>query len=213
MASQRLVTPVGELKWVFITGQGKKDLNDNDRYVASICFANDDPKLESLKAQVDAFWEENKPKGRKMKSNGLRPETVKNEAGEYEETGNTLLTMWTGITFPDGTPKVIKTMNSKGLEVSLGSKKIGNGSRGVLSGVMSIYDNGPAACGVTIYLNAIQLTKFVPYEDDAGFTEVDDEEGGFTGEELNEAGLQPVSETSTPDQGSAPADSLPKVKL
>jgi len=207
-AAQRLVTPVGDLMWVFITGKGKEDLNGNDRFVASVRFPEGDPALKKLQQQIDDFWEANKPKGAKRpKSTGIRPETVKDENDEQQPTGNILVNFWTGIAFPDGKPKVIKTMNAKGVEVSLGSKKIGNGSRGAISGVMDIYDNGPNK-GVTLYLNAIQLTKFVEYSDDAGFA-VQDDEDGFTGEELNDAGFTPADASTGAD---APTDA-PKVKL
>jgi len=202
-AAQRLVTPVGDLMWVFITGNGREDLNGNDRFVASVRFPGNSPLLKSVKAQVDAFWEENKPTGaKKPKSTGIRAEKK-----DDEPTGNYLVNFWTGTKFPDGQPKVIKTMNCKGVEVSLGSKKIGNGSRGAISGVMDIYVNGPNK-GVTLYLNAIQLTKFVEYSDDAGFAAQEDE-GGFTGEELNDAGFEPSGDSAGSD---ASADT-PKVEL
>jgi len=187
MAAEKLVTPVGELKWVFITGNGKKDLNDNDRYVASITYPKDSPEAQQLQEQVEAFWEENKPKGAKdPKSTGLKNEVVKEQ-----ETGNIIANFWTATTFPDGKPKVIKTYNSKGAEVALGSKAIGNGSRGAISGAMAIYDASKVNRGVTLYLNAIQLTKFTPYSSDAGFAVQED---GWTGDDLNDDGMEPVVE-------------------
>jgi len=48
--------------------------------------------------------------------------------------------------------------------------------------------------GVTLYLDAIQLTKFVPYEPDSGFDEVEDEdEGGWTGGDAD-TGITPEAE-------------------
>lgn len=189
--AQRLVTPVGDLKWVFITGNGKKDLNGNDRFVASVSFPSDSEELKTVKKAINTFWNENKPKGKtKPKSNGIREEFVKDSDGEPQPTGNYLVNFWTGVVFPDGTPKIIKTMNAKGAEVALGGRKIGNGSRGAISGAMDVYENGPN-CGVTLYLNAIQLTWFVEFTDDAGFTAQEDDEDGWTGEELNEGGFEP----------------------
>lgn len=185
MSAQKFVTPIGDLAWIFITGKGKKDLQDNDRFVASVEFKEDSAEHKQVAAMLDKFWEENKPKGAKMKSNGLHQ--VKDKEGNL--TGRISLSFWTGTTYPDGTAKVIKLFNAKGAEVSIGSKKIGNGSRGAISGVMAIYDNGPAARGVTLYLNAIQLTKFVEYNDDAGFATVADEDG-WTGED-EESGFEP----------------------
>lgn len=209
--AERLVTPLGDLLWVFITGQGKKDLNDNDRFVASIRFPNDSPQLAEIVARIETYWEENKGKGWKLKSNSIKEELYPeshDKAGE--PTGHTLINFWTGIAYPDGSPKVIKTMNAKGAEVSLGGRKIGNGSRGTISGAMAIYDNGVAARGVTIYLNAIQLSKFIEFTDDAGFEEVDEEGGGFTGEDLNSEGFAAVDES---ESGDAPTGEKPSVKL
>jgi len=205
--AERMVTPVGDLKWVFITGRGKKDLNDNDRYVASVAFKNDSPELEKVSQLIETFWEENKPKGKnKYKSNGIKEEFDK----EGKSTGYTLVNFWTGISFPDGSPKVIKTMNAKGAEVALGAKKIGNGSRGAVSGAMAIYQNGPNV-GVTLYLNAIQLTKFVEFSSDAGF-DVQEDEDGWTGEDLNEGGFEAQADEPARSSGDAPAGK-PKVKL
>jgi len=204
--AERIVTPVGDLKWVFITGQGKKDLNDNDRYVASVAFPSDSPELESITESINNYWNENKPKGKnKFKSNGIKEEFDK----DGNATGYHLVNFWTGITFPDGSPKVIKTMNARGAEVALGIKKIGNGSRGAISGAMAIYQNGPNV-GVTLYLNAIQLTKFVEFSSDAGF-EVQEDEDGWTGEDLNEGGF-PAQTEDTASSGDAPTGK-PKVKL
>jgi len=187
--NQKIVTPIGELAWVFITGKGKEDLNGKPRYCASIRYKNDSPELKSVTSVIMEFWDENKPKGKaKPKSTGIKEEFDK----EGNPTGYTMLNFWTGIEFPDGSAKVVKTYNAKGVEVALGSKKIGNGSRGAISGVAGIYANGPNV-GVTLYLNALQLTKFVEYSGGAGFTAVKDEEG-WTGDDLNEDGFEAVED-------------------
>lgn len=205
--AEHMVTPVGDLKWVFITGQGKKDLNDNDRYVASVALKNDSPELETVTQLINSYWDENKPKGKvKAKSNGIKEEFDK----DGNPTGYHLVNFWTGISFPDGSPKVIKTYNARGAEVALGAKKIGNGSRGAISGAMAIYKNGPNV-GVTLYLNAVQLTKFVEFSSDAGFAAQEDEDG-WTGEDLNDDGFEAQADEPAQSSGAAPAGK-PKVKL
>lgn len=206
--TKQLVTPVAELMWVFIDGKGKKDLNDNDRYVASLRFPVDGPVHKSLEAELKVFWDENKPKGKgKPKSNGLKLELGKevDADGEKIPTGNMMLNMWTGIAFPDGTQKIIKIYNSKGAEVSLGKKKIGNLSRGSLSGQMAIYING-ANVGVTVYLSGIQITKFTEFKQDDGFKAQADGEGGFDGVE-NEDGFTGTENEDVPNH------QTPKVAL
>lgn len=177
--AQKLITPIGELKWVFIDGEGKEDLNGNPRYVASLCLETSSDAEVKLKGVIDGYWDENKPKGRKCKSKGYYAETANktDDNPEGEETGNTVFQFWTGTKFPDGKPKLVKVYNAKGNEASLGGKRIGNGSIGAISGAMGIYDNGPAATGVTLYLNAVQIKKLEEFSDDAGFGAVDDGDG------------------------------------
>ena len=165
--NQVIDSPVGELEWVFVDGEGKEDLQGNPKYQVDVVLTPE--KAEPFKALVDKFWEEHKPKGAKnAKSLGIYPHMVKDEkasteAGEnvYKETGNTVVRFKTNTTYQSGDPKVIKIFNAKGNEISLMGKKIGNGSRGRANGVMAIYNINKATCGVAFYLNALQLSKFV----------------------------------------------------
>jgi len=202
--TQKLVTPKGELAWVFITGKGKKDLNGNDRYVASIRLKKDSPEHKQIEEEINAFWEENKGKGWKQKSNGIKEEVYpENHEEAGEPTGYVLVNFWTGIEFPDGSPKKVVTKTAKNVEVDLKGRKIGNGSEGRISGVMGLFDQGISARGVTLYLNSIQITKFVEFNQDDGF----EEEDGFDGSELDEDGFS--AESTSSDDEEKPA----KVKL
>ena len=187
-----------DLEWIFITGNGKKDLQGNDRFVASLVLPSDSEDCIKFTAAIDAFWEENKPKGAKIKSLGYK--ALEDENNEL--TGRTSINFWTGTAFPTGDAKVIKVFNAKGAEVSLGSKKIGNGSRGRIKGAMAIYDNGPAARGVTLYLNGIQLTKFVEFTGGVSFDEVDDGEDGFEG--FDEDGMDAIADTESDNPTAQP---------
>lgn len=188
MTNKVIDSPVGMLEWVHIDGDGKPDLQGVPKYQADVVLTPE--QAEPFKAMVEQFWNENKPKGAKdAKSLGIYPHTVKDEeasreAGEnvYKETGNTVVRFKTGTTYQSGDPKVIKIFNSKGNEVSLQGKKIGNGSRGRVNGVMAIYNINKATAGVTFYLNAIQLSKFVEYTGGAAFDAID-EDDGFEGVE------------------------------
>lgn len=190
-------TPKGELQWVFITGDGKKDLNGNDRYQASLYFSEDDAGLLNFRKEVEQFWEENKPKtARKAKSIGIYLElrekvgdkitqvsiTQPYDRDELEPTGRVVISAWTTTTNKDGSAKKIKIFGAKNQEVSLGGKLIGNGSVGRLGLTMGIYENG-ANVGVTLYLNAIQLTKFVEYTAGSSFEVDDEDEDAFNGTE------------------------------
>jgi hypothetical protein len=188
---QPIESPVGTLEWCFIDGDGKPDLQGKPKYQVDVVLTPE--QAEPFKAMVDAFWEEHKPKGAKeAKSTGVYPHTVKDEeasakAGEnvYKETGKTVIRFKTGTEYVSGDKKIIKVFNSKGNEVSLHGKKIGNDSRGRAIGQIAIYDFNTAARGVTFYLNSIQLSKFVEFTGNANpSSQIDDEDGdGFEGVE------------------------------
>ena len=183
-----------ELRWIFIDAPGKpaQDATKPNRKQASIYVKTDSTGLAALEAAIKEFWDANKAKGQKMKSNGIREEvTVKegvdknasdfdaDDETNYVKTGLTTVAFWTGANWPDGKDRAVDIYNAKGNKVSLGRKKIANGSFGSISGTMAMYHNGTNH-GVSLYLNAIQLVKFVEYTQDAGFDE-EEVEGGFEG--------------------------------
>lgn len=180
-AIENVTTPVGNLEWVFITGEGKEDLQGNPTYTVSLVLEGDQAKV--LEEQINDFWEANRPKGiSEPKSLGFYAHTAKDAEGEKVETGKTAFVFKTGTTFPNGNPKVIKVFNAKGAEVSLGDKKIGNESRGRVQGAMGIYEvqqkGRTLQAGVTLYLNGLQLTKFVEFVGGASFDAIEDEDAG-----------------------------------
>lgn len=215
----QLRTPVGNLTWIFITGKGKKNLKDEDIFSGNVEFHKDDPLLKDFEEKIKAFWKENRPSGiKKAKSLGIRKVMEKqldkdgnevlddDDANIMVETDMRAVTFWTGPFYPDGTPKVIKIANAKGNEVSLGKKKIGNGSRGCLVGAAGIYESGKEA-GVTLYLNAIQLTKFVEYTGGDNFTDVSaGEADAFTG--IEDDGMENVEEEEAKTASDAPKPRL-----
>ena len=200
MTNIAINSPIGELEWVTIDGEGKEDLQGKMKYTVTVVLEGDDAK--EFKAQADAFWDENKPKGAgKPKTTGYYDHKVKNvdkskEAGEpvYDMTGRMALQFKTNTSFPNGNAKVVKVFNSKGAEVSLMGKKIGNGSRGRVGGAMGIYNVNKASQGVTLYLNSVQLTKFVEYTGNSFDDISEGEEDTFEGVE---DGMGAVTETET----------------
>lgn len=188
----KVVTPVGELNYVQISGKGKKNYNeDGFNYVATVSLTGDD--AEELKGKIDEVLGA-VPKGKTIKSVGYRKVYKDAEGKKFSPTSNrkvtdtdtetdeTAFTFTTATTFGEGKPKKIGVFNSKAQKVSLGEKKVGNGSIGCISGAMQRFERGKEV-GVSLFLNAIQLTKFIPYDDDAGFGE---QEGDFDGVEDND---------------------------
>ena len=187
--TQPIESPVGTLEWCFIDGDGKPDLQGKPKYQVDVVLTPE--QAVPFKAMVADFWKEHKPKGAKEpKSTGVYKHTVKDEetsskAGEnvYKETGKTVIRFKTGTEYVSGDKKIIKIFNSKGNEVSLHGKKVGNDSRGRAIGSIAIYDFSVAARGVTFYLNSLQLSKFVEFTGNANPSGQIEEDGDFEGVE------------------------------
>lgn len=202
--TQPIQTPKGNLAWVIISGEGKENLSGRMKYTADLVLPSDSDEAKKLSATIDKFWAENKPNSfpakKKAKSLGYRPEMRKvldengedqyDEEGEIikEPTGNTVFSFATDTTYgKSGDAKVIKVYNAKGNRVSLGDKKIGNGSVGQIGGAMGVYSvkdtSGKISdAGVTLYLNSIRITKFVEYTDEDNWA-AEDGDDGWTGED------------------------------
>lgn len=124
------------------------------------------PKAEAQEAMdyIDNFWKENRPKGSKIqpKHKGYMAGTDE-ETGE--ETGDILFVFSTNPTFgTSGDKKVVKLFTAKApvREVKLDGKLMGNESIGRGMGELAIYEYD-GDYGVTLYLDAVSISKFVPY--------------------------------------------------
>jgi len=194
----KYTTPLGELSWIFIDGKGKRNYNDDgDIFSGTITFAGSVAK--EVVETIEAFYEEYKVKGKSKGSMGWYHPYIFDDKGEkiplkdakdkviedkYEQDEDIVcITFKTGIEWPDGKPKVINVYNSKGVKVSLGQTKIGNGSTGCLAGQMSMFER-PKDQGVTFYLNSVQVVTLTAFEGgdkfeqhDGGFEGVDEESG------------------------------------
>lgn len=170
MSKMNFTTPKGEFRWAFINGQGRKNLNDQLEYSIDVVVSAEDAAQTIEK--LEAFWDDNKPKGAKA---------AKSMGYKTLDSGDVCFTLKTKTTYPSGDPKKIRVFNAQAKEIDLpGEAKIGNGSRGRASGIAAIYDSGPTARGVTLYLDAVQLTKFVKYEAGASFgVDEEDDFGNF----------------------------------
>lgn len=195
--AQQFVTPKGELTWVFITGEGRLTQDKkSSRFSASLKLKAGSKALKDFEATIKEYWDEHKPtKKSKLKSNGIREEVLTDDEGNETKTGYSLINCWTGVTWPDGKAKVVDVYNAKGVKVDMGDKKIGNESEGFLSGAMGTYDTD-GSTGVTLYLNAVQMTKFVEYAGSALLSE-EVEEDGWTGED-EETGFEPQADEPKP---------------
>ncbi len=215
-------SPVGDLEWVTISGKGKPNISGTLQYLVSVVLEGNIAEVE--KTKIDEYWADNKLKGIKVpKSLGYYKhvipaldddgEPILDEDGDptKKETGKTVFVFKTGTTYKDGGAKKIPVFNAKGSEVNLGDKKVGNGSRGRVTGAMGIYsvrsDAGKVIDGgATLYLNGLQLSKFVEFTGGVNFGALGEDEGDFDG---FDDGMGAIDET----EGVSNTDASDKVKL
>jgi len=194
-AKEAFTSPKGNMKWAFITGEGRKD-----KFSIVISCHKDEPQaIEAMKA-IDLFWKENKPKQAKPrpKSTGYKFEEDE-ETGEL--TGNVYFSFSTGTSFPSGDKKVVKVFTAKKpvREVSLGTKKVGEGSLGRAIGSLAIFEY-EGSFGTTLYLDAISLSKFVEYVGGVDADDIEeDEEAEDIGLDMAVVDANEVQEESAPE--------------
>ena len=177
-------TPVGELRYVQITGEGKNQELDptkpaNMCYVASIVLDKDSAEFKALKAEFEKTWEEYKkvePKAvGSLKTSSIKEETIADPTGAIdEETGkvkkiptkNMIITAYTKV-MSDRGKKEIRVLDGKGNNITGWYNEqtftIGNGSTGVLHGNL-VGNTGGGKAKITFYLNTVQLGKLQRYE-------------------------------------------------
>lgn len=214
MAKRELVkvrTPKGELHFVQISGKGKEcyDESKGFEYTATIYLAGDAAK--EMKAKCDAVVGTIGEK-ESLKSTGYKP-VLKDAKGLFtptkkrkdgEPTQFTAFQFRTNVLYEDGRQKTIDVYNGAAKKISMGRTLIGNGSLGYISGAMerTVY-KGEVSC--SMYLNAVQVTKLVPYESTAGFeADTDSDFDGIEDEETGFVGTEEDSDSSNETEKSTP---------
>lgn len=181
-SKEKFILRNGELRWVFVTGNGvpRSDDDDTPVYRASIVY----PDIDSAKKYIDILKELWKESGNKGKPTypGYKM-LVDQETGE--ETGEVSFQAWTFVeNKKTGKKKSIPIYDARNRKVNNPeSLRIGNGSIGSLAVVAKPYSKKTSK-GISLYLQGLQLIKYIPYEPDFGFEEVEDEEA-FTEESLD----------------------------
>ena len=206
-------TPLLPLSWVNITGQGKLKMNKEDNgdsanynYTATVTYPTEE-SMKKDKALFDKFWRENKPAGCTKQSYAMfkpemEPDLDANGKEQFDEddalikkaTGRWLLSAKTITHWPkDNKQNIVKVLRANGNPLQLGDKVIGEGSVGVLHASLGI--NGYSGNeGLALYLDAVQLKKFVEY---TGGSEVDADDLGED-EGLDDLDMD-VADVSTTD--------------
>jgi hypothetical protein len=185
-AKKQIISPIGEFKWCFIT-KARENLSGVKQFSITV---NMQPKeAQPLIDEIMAVWAESGIK-KQMKSAGYKT----------EDDGTVSFNFKTNAVFADGSANSVPTFDSKGKKVELGDKLLGNGSRGRVKATAATYESG-ANAGVTLYLNSVQITKFVEYEGGESFDALEGD--GFSGMELDEfVASEPA--TQIPTQAAVP---------
>jgi len=192
------------LQWNFLNGDGAtNDMGDTPKQEYKSTAILPLAQAKPFMAQLDKMWlDYNGGKKTKAKSMGYRE--IENEAGD--KTGEVSFTFKTntGFTQKDGSikPVVIKIFRGNGADITAdyhaAEKKAANESEGIIHGTAAIYDRNAAARGITLYLSAVQFTKYVPY---VGAMDVEavteDTDDGLDSEDGLD--VTPVQTEATPD--------------
>jgi len=202
--TKTIKTPIGELRWVFITGDGSfNEMSGNDEYRVSVVLPKE--KALPLIKEIKSFFVENFGEKAKPKSLGYKPEEDENG----DETGNYIFTFKTRVYFnkKDGSKQkvVIRVFRANGEEITkqYHAKELlaANGSEGIVYGVMSPYEKNKMK-GVSLYLQAVQFTKFKEYTPIANVEAVENADDGL---EVVDDGLG-VSDETTKKEDTPPFD-------
>ena len=179
-AKLKMRTPLGELNWVKVTGEGKLKMGksgaDASDYVYTASIVLTDEYAESLEKQLNAYWLKVKPSNIGRQSYSLIKEEKapvldaqgNKQTNEYGETitaptGRKLLTAKTNTVWPDGKTNSISIKDFARNTIDLEQTgEIGNGSTGVLIGAIGAQFN-PSNPGLMFFLQGIQLKTLVPY--------------------------------------------------
>ena len=195
-AKEKFTTPKGNLKWAFVTGEGRKD-----KFSVVVKVHKDEPECIEAMKHIDEFWDTNRPQGSKAK-----PKTKAYKMEEDDDTGVETGYVYFSASTPttygkSGDKKTVTIFTAKPpvRKVDLGTKQIGEESIGRAMGVLSIYEY-EGSYGTTIYLDALSLSKFVQYEGsiDAGDVVTDDDAEDIDLGEVS-VGTDSVQDEETPE--------------
>ena len=184
---KKIKTPKGELVYCNVTGVGKLDY-DGKFYEYTAGIKLDKKTAKKFYKEICKHFDENKPswfKGSKPSNSIMR---------EIKNDDNFLFQFKTKVEFEDDKgnvrPTKIGLANAKGKQVILpDGEGIGNGTLGKIGGSMSIHsDSKSKTAGVSLWLNNLQISKYVKYVVDMGFDEDEDGEFEEFGTELEETG-------------------------
>ena len=168
-------SPIGNLMYVMVTGQGKENY-EGDGYEFQVCVDVPEGEAQAYVDEIEDHIEDNAPTNAKRALN-KQGEEIKPYAYADEddtiEAGMVRFTFKTKTEFEDkktGEMKQTKVgiLDSDGNNVKLPEGKfVGNGSTGRGIGTLVSWNRGnrkQTEYGGSLYLNKVQIKDFIPYE-------------------------------------------------
>jgi hypothetical protein len=190
-------SPIGNLMYVMVTGQGKENF-EGTGYDYQCCVDVPEDEANQFIDLIEDFVEDNEPKNAERAGSFYRT----SEDDDTIDDGLIRFTFKTQTEFTDKKGNLKDTevaiLDAAGTKVKLPEGKlIGNGSTGRAIGTAVIWERGnrkKSEYGVSLYLNKVQIKDFIPYEGET----VDAIEGGSFngfGNDLEAADDEPKEES------------------
>lgn len=190
-------SPIGNLMYVMVTGQGKENF-EGTGYDYQCCVDVPEDEANQFIDLIEDFVEDNEPKNAERAGSFYRT----SEDDDTIDDGMIRFTFKTQTEFTDKKGNIKDTevaiLDAAGTKVKLPEGKlIGNGSTGRAIGTAVIWERGnrkKSEYGVSLYLNKVQIKDFIPYEGET----VDAIEGGSFngfGNDLEAADDEPKEES------------------
>lgn len=190
-------SPIGNLMYVMVTGQGKENF-EGTGYDYQCCVDVPEDEANQFIDLIEDFVEDNEPKNAERAGSFYRT----SEDDDTIDDGMIRFTFKTQTEFTDKKGNLKDTevaiLDAAGTKVKLPEGKlIGNGSTGRAIGTAVIWERGnrkKSEYGVSLYLNKVQIKDFIPYEGET----VDAIEGGSFngfGNDLEAADDEPKEES------------------
>ncbi len=160
------LSPKGEALYLTLNKTETYKGKDTGNYVVKLVLTGD--ALEQVKAQVEEFL---------VNIYGPKQAKIAKRPFKTTEDGSKTYITFKARAEINGKPRVIGIFDAKGVQVKH-ELNIGSGSIIKVNGTMSSWTEEP---GVSFYMSAIQVIKYVETPPVGGF-DADDTEGGFEGD-------------------------------
>lgn len=209
MAKTMMKTPIGMLQWAQILEPAKAlDADKPDLWKVDLVASWDQASYELTQALETVYME---AFGRNA-SPAEHAWPFKMEALDGKDTGNIIFTFKRSTINSNGRPVSRPIVVDSQRNAWPKELLIGNGSYGIVAFSPFTWRNKLGKCGVSLYLDGVQVLSHVPYESFDAESTFDVVEGGFVapqGDMFGQAAPEPQAAAAAPLAPPAPARPAP----